>query len=154
MAVAASRDGSPVHDAPEKNRTRVRRTLGRHQRLTRGHEFREAFTQGPGYPGRFMVMRLRHGDDAALRLGLVTSKRALPRAVDRSRARRLLREAFRLNRERLHAACDVVLIARTLIRSATCAEVQDDLMKLCRRAGLLRASPRRKGSAAKDTETK
>jgi ribonuclease P protein component len=44
--------------------------------------------------------------------------------VQRNRAKRLLREAFRLNQHLLPAACDVVLIARAPILALSGAEAQ------------------------------
>ena len=44
----------------------------------------------------------------AARLGLVVPKRALPRAVDRNRAKRVLRESFRKARAGL-PPCDIVV---------------------------------------------
>ena len=118
-------------------------TLSRRQRITDSRVFREAFEQGRAFPGRFLVLRIRRGEGAALRLGVVASKRTLRRAVDRVRARRLMREAFRLNRAMFRGDCDVVLIARYLIRTATRQEVEGDLLKVARRAGLLVGERRR-----------
>jgi ribonuclease P protein component len=83
-----------------------------------------------------MVMFLRKGRDARLRLGVVASKRSFRRAVDRSRAKRLLREAYRLNRHRLTGDVDVVLLARSRIREAARSEVEKDLLRLAGKAGL------------------
>lgn len=48
----------------------------------------------------------------AARLGIVVAKKQLPRAVDRNRAKRLLREAFRACPEAFPEGWDVVLVAR------------------------------------------
>ncbi len=110
--------------------------LSRRQRITEPAVYREAF-EGAAFAGRYLVMRVRRGPGAALRLGVVAGKRALNRSVDRSRAKRLLREAYRLNRARFAGACDVVLIARAAIRGVTRQAVEEDLLKQARRAGLL-----------------
>lgn len=111
-------------------------SLSRKQRLSLAADFQEAFT-GEAFAGRFLVLRLRRGPAAALRLGVIAGKRALNRSVDRTRAKRLLREAYRLNRARLAGACDVVLIARSMIRGATRQDVEEDFLKQARRAGLM-----------------
>jgi len=55
------------------------------------------------------------GETAPLRrLGVVASKR-VGNAVARNRAKRLLRETFRLHQEALPIQCDVVLTARRVI---------------------------------------
>lgn len=81
-------------------------------------------------------MWLRPGEGASLRLGVVASKRTFRRAVDRARAKRLLREAFRLNRGRLDGAYDVVLVARRRILEVKRPAVDRDLMIAAQRAGI------------------
>jgi ribonuclease P protein component len=117
--------------------------LSRAQRLTRPALFQEAFGQQQSQVGRYMVLWVRRADDAALRLGLVSSRK-VGGAVQRNRARRRLREAWRLNRHRLKGRADVVLVARRAIGRATVTEVEEELMRLCRNAGLL-PEPRRDG---------
>lgn len=57
--------------------------------------------------------------------------------MQRNRARRRLREAWRLNRFRFHGNVDVVLVARRNILTAKWEDVIIDLMWLARRAGIL-----------------
>lgn len=84
-----------------------------------------------------MVMWLREGDDASLRLGLAAG-RTIGGAVQRNRAKRRLREAFRLNRHRLQGKCDIVLMARGRLNTAPWDEVQSELIQLADRAGILK----------------
>jgi ribonuclease P protein component len=46
------------------------------------------------------------------RLGFTMTRKAMPRAVDRNRARRILREVFRLESSLFPGACDIVAIGR------------------------------------------
>lgn len=71
------------------------------------------------------------------RLGVITSRR-IGGAVVRNRARRLLREAFRIHRTRLQQGSDLVIIARKSIGSLGLAGVEFDFVAACRRAKLLR----------------
>ena len=59
----------------------------------------------------------------------------------RSRARRLLREVFRLNRNRLQCPIDLVLIARRSIADMKYAEVEADFLNVLQRAKLLKPAP-------------
>jgi len=115
------------------------RRLNRLQRLRFPAQFDEAYAGGRRYIGRRMVLWLRAGPDAALRLGVVTSRRIGP-AVTRNRARRRLREVFRLNRWRLTGSVDVVLVARTGCDDAPWQELNGEFIALARRAGLIRDS--------------
>jgi ribonuclease P protein component len=118
------------------------RGLARRHRLCRGQDIRDAFSQRRQVVGRLMVMWVRHAPDACLRVGVVASRRTFRRAVDRNRAKRLLREAFRLHRHELRGRVDVVLVGRGYLRSATCRDAEADLLSLARRAGLLGRGPR------------
>ena len=70
-------------------------------------------------------------------LGVISAKRTFRLAVERSRARRLMREAFRLERPRLKAGYDLVLLGRRGLPGLTCQEARRDLLWLCRKADLL-----------------
>lgn len=73
---------------------------------------------------------------ATSRCGFVTGRR-LGTAVERSRARRLLREAYRLHRHQLVPAIDLVLVARPSIRGLRLADVERDLLRALRKARLM-----------------
>jgi ribonuclease P protein component len=75
------------------------------------------------------------------RLGVVTSKR-IGGAVTRNRARRLLRESFRLHQEDLSHPVDMVLVARNSIAGKKFAEVEKDYLSALKRAGLRQQKPR------------
>lgn len=83
-----------------------------------------------------MVLWLREAEDAALRLGVVASRKT-GEAVVRNRARRRLREAFRLNRHRFHGKADIILIARRSIGTAAWQDIEGDLLRLAKEAGLM-----------------
>lgn len=120
--------------------------LKRRQRLLSPLAFQKLF-ESDGIPGRFLV--LWHGGSgadksagpSASRLGVVASKRTFPHAVDRNRARRRLREAFRLNRSRMDGPADVVLLARRRILRASFPELERDLLSAFRKAGMLGGTP-------------
>ena len=74
---------------------------------------------------------------AVSRLGVITPGR-IGGAVVRNRARRLLRESFRLHRARLVEPVDLVLVARPSIVRKRFVEVEKDFLTSLRKAGLLR----------------
>jgi ribonuclease P protein component len=122
---------------PEDPRGLPDRGLSRRQRLTRSALFAEAYAQGRKGVSRTLVMYLREGEGASLRLGVVSSRK-VGKAPYRNRARRLMREAWRLNRHRFYGDVDVVLIARAAAARARFSEVEEDLLGLARKAGLLK----------------
>ena len=70
------------------------------------------------------------------RVGVITSRR-IGKANKRARARRLLREAFRVHRRELSRPVDLVLVARASIVGKAFAQVESDLLAALKRAGLL-----------------
>jgi ribonuclease P protein component len=76
-------------------------------------------------------------EGAPPKLGVVTSKK-IGGAVERSRARRLLRESFRLHQHELAEPVELVLVARNSIAGKTFAGVEKDFLAALRRASLLK----------------
>lgn len=68
------------------------------------------------------------------RLGIVVAKKQLPRAVDRNRAKRLLREAFRACPEAFPGDWDVVLVARRSVVAQSLPRLVAALREGARRA--------------------
>lgn len=121
---------------PRLASTKGRQGLARDQRLRRPRLFRETYDQGRRWVGSTMVLWVRCGEGASLRLGVVTSRK-VGCAVERNLARRRLREAYRRLRPRLSGACDVVLIGRRAIVHGDQHRVEAELQRLAMRAGLL-----------------
>jgi ribonuclease P protein component len=110
--------------------------LARSQRLTRSVDFQAAFESGRKAVGKRMALHLLPRPEGCLRLGVVSSRK-IGSAVARNRARRLLREAFRRNRHRMRGAVDVVLVARPALLAAAWNEIEDELVELARKVGIL-----------------
>lgn len=97
-------------------------------------KYKRVFAQKKSVYGRTLVMWVTRGADAGRKAGVVVSKRTFRRAVDRNKAKRLLREAFRLNRHRLAPDVDVILIARAGMAGLRRQDVEADLEAAFRRA--------------------
>ena len=114
--------------------------LARRQRLTRSADFRAVYDAGRKAVGRGMVLYLLPRPEGALRLGVVTGRK-VGGAVQRTRARRLLREAYRRNRHRFTGAIDVVIIGRAALLKMKWPDIERELLALAQRAGLMDAPP-------------
>lgn len=114
-----------------------RHAFGPSRRLRRETAFREAFAGGHSVAGRYVVIWPRRGPGAAGRCGVIASRRTFRRAVDRARAKRLLREAFRLSQFSFRPDRDVVLVARRRILDVKMDVVREDLLRTATRCGVL-----------------
>lgn len=90
----------------------------RDKRLTQPGEYRRVFERG--YHRRFqekgLLLRVRENNYSHPRLGLAIPKRALKRAVDRNRVKRLARESFRQHSLYLPAV-DIVVFGQSELLS-------------------------------------
>jgi ribonuclease P protein component len=111
-------------------------------------KYKTVFAEKKSFYGQTLVIWVAHMPDAGRRAGVVVSKRTFRRAVDRNRAKRLMREAFRLSRHRLAPEVDVILIARSGIAGKKCQDVMRDLERVCRRAKVWQAQGVESGANA------
>lgn len=123
---------------PEDLSSPLRFTLPARLRVKRAALFQEAFRQNHKQVGRYVILWSRSGEDADLRLGVVASRK-VGNSVARSRAKRRMREWFRLNRHRLRPPEDVILVARRSILDAPVDALHRDFEQVFSRAGRLQS---------------
>ncbi len=81
------------------------------EHLTRKKEFERVFNEGTVFKNNEVVLYVVPNDFLYSRLGLVVSKK-VGNSPRRNRAKRLLREAYRLNKHLLKAHVDIIAIPR------------------------------------------
>lgn len=104
-------------------------------RLHSGARFAEVREKGKTVVHPLAVMIFLPNDLPHSRFGFSVSRR-IGKAAKRNRAKRLLREAVRLQLLDIAPGYDVVFIARTPIREATFTQVFQAVQSLVQRAGL------------------
>ena len=105
--------------------------------LKLNHVFRRLYAKGESAVGSFVVIYARRNGTQSSRLGITTGLK-LGRAVDRNRARRRLRECYRLQESRLKRGYDVVLVARSRSVEGDFSQMEAAFLRQCKKLGLLR----------------
>ncbi|MEE9276034.1 MAG: ribonuclease P protein component [bacterium] len=92
-------------------------------RIRRTPEFTRVFQKGRKYSNRYFTLHILPSAGGVTRLGVIASRHT-GRAVERNRAKRLLREAFRRLRHRLPPGLDLVAVAKSPIVRARLRDVE------------------------------
>ena len=108
------------------------------RRLTRGSQFELIRTRGRTQRGKLLILGVlaRNTDDDGLRAGFVTSRR-IGGAVTRNRVRRRLREIVRKHQRDIVSPVWIATIARADAARATYRQLEDEWLRLARRASIL-----------------
>ena len=105
----------------------------RSSRVKQQRDFARARAQGNRVVSGCLIANVLPRAGVSSRLGVVTSSK-IGNAVVRNRARRLMRETFRLHQHELAWAMDLVLVARPSIVGKKLADVEHDFLRVLRQA--------------------
>ncbi|MBR4879847.1 MAG: ribonuclease P protein component [Clostridia bacterium] len=108
------------------------------QSLCLNYRFRQLYNRGKSQVAPNLVVycsknREKTGDN---RLGLTVSTK-VGKAVIRNAVRRKLREAYRLNEDRVLKGLDIVIVARTRASSAQYKHIEKDMLYCFKKLGIL-----------------
>ncbi len=91
--------------------------------------FQQVFKQGKRLYTPFYILYYRSNELSYSRMGVITSKRNIRAAVRRNKAKRVAREVFRLQQDRMIAK-DIVLVAQKRASQAAKSELRQCLENL------------------------
>ena len=116
--------------------------FGRTARIKQGRDFERVRDEGERLAIGCLVANWRQlPSGSSSRLGVISGGK-IGGAVVRTRARRLLRECFRLHQNDFRSQIELVLVARPSIVRKSFGEVEKDFLTTLRKAGLLREGSR------------
>ena len=110
--------------------------LPKDARLRKPQEFRHVYGNGKRYVGRFISAFVLSNELSSHRIGITASRKGVGNAVQRNRAKRLLREAFRLSKielNGLNGRYDFVLNARRSLLTVKMQAALADFQQLINR---------------------
>lgn len=120
-------------------------TFPRTARLLRPREFRRVFAQATRFGDHLVTVLARENGGREARLGLAVARRRIPGAVQRNLFKRIVRERFRIHRDRL-GGHDIVVMPKPAAGGAGRAALRasiDRQWKLLARGGAGTAHERR-----------
>ena len=100
-----------------------------------GSKYKRVFDRGRALRAHLLTAYVLKAEDAGRQAGVVVSKKSFHDAVDRNRAKRILREGFRLVASELPSDVDWVLVGRAALRGRCTADVMEELRGLAKRCG-------------------
>lgn len=106
-------------------------------RLRKNAEFQKVYKRGTSLANRYLVLFFMENRQDYSNVGFLASKK-VGKSVERNRARRLMKEAFRVYDKDLKEGFDMVLIARVNIKDATYKDVEKSMYGILKKSKLLK----------------
>ena len=103
--------------------------------LKKSKDFQKVYNKGNSYANRLLVMYVLENHTDKNRLGISVSKK-VGNSVVRSRSKRLIYEAYRLNYHELKPGYDYVFVARSAIKDKKYSDVEGAMKNLFKKAGI------------------
>ena len=95
----------------------------------KNRDFQVVYQKGKSYANKYLVMYVLNNNTEENRLGISVSRK-VGNSIVRHRITRLIREAYRLNKEIFLKGYDIVVIARTSSNGKTYQEIESALLHL------------------------
>lgn len=110
--------------------------LDKTRRIINNNEYRLVYKHGKYEVGRLCVLYRMPVAKQKTHIGFVTGKK-VGGAVQRNRARRLMKEVYRLNQHQIREGYHIVIVGRGPLKDATYERAEKEILYLLRKSKLL-----------------
>lgn len=97
--------------------------------LKKNQEFKKVYEQSCSCVNKHLIGYFLKNQTAENRIGISVSKK-VGNSVIRHRLKRLIKEAYRLNQQKIKAGYDIVIVARAAARGKSYQEIEATLLHL------------------------
>lgn len=111
-------------------------SLPRSSRIRQNRDYRRIYRQGKRFSNRAGLLYLVKSRRSEVRIGFVATKK-IGHAFARNRAKRLMKEVYRLHRHELSSHYEAILLASPFLTGATYQKAEKAILALWRKAGIL-----------------
>ena len=98
--------------------------------VKKNSEFQVIYRNGTSYANRLLVMYIMENGEDENRIGISVSKK-VGNSVVRHHVTRLVRESFRLNKDKVKTGLDIVVVARAAAKESEFKKIESAYLHLC-----------------------
>ena len=102
-------------------------------------DFQIIYKKGKSYANKYLIMYVLNNKEEENRLGISVSKK-VGNSVVRHRITRLVRESYRLQKDKFQTGYDIVVIARSNAKDKSYSEIESALLHLAKLHNILEES--------------
>jgi ribonuclease P protein component len=112
-------------------------SLRKSEHLRKNSDFKRVYSKGRSCADHFIVLFVLPNNLGRNRIGLSVSTK-VGKAIKRNRIKRLFREVYRLNKDKLIQGFDLIFLARKDAVKLDFPKIERSILRLYKRAGILR----------------
>lgn len=111
--------------------------MNNYSSLKKNKEFKQVYEKGRSYANKYLVLYISENKSEDNRLGISVSKK-VGNSVIRHRLTRLVRESYRLNKDKFNSGLNWVVVVRVNAKGRSYAEIESALLHLAKMHGILK----------------